>query len=155
LRLIIGNRGGWVMIVALAVSLAARGAATHSLKPLIDVVVHNGPDSQLPAHLSVVIGISQVEQTTAVKQAVARDGAMVRTFNVSVANHDDVVMILYDEQSRAAKAYLSSPAGTLRKAVSYQADAPATVRPLGAARDDFAKEINFWVEFGKSHAPPH
>jgi hypothetical protein len=143
------------MMVALAAGLAARGAATHSLKPLIDAVIRNGPDSQLPAHLSVVIGVSQVEQTTAVKQAVARDGAMVRTFNVSVANHDDVVMILYDEQSRAAKAYLSSPAGTLRKAVSYQADAPATVRPLGAARDDFAKEINFWVDFGKSHAPPH
>ena len=143
------------MMAALAVGLAARGAATHSLKPLIDAVIRNGPDSQLPAHLSVMIGISQVGQTTAVKQAVARNGAMVRTFNVSVANHDDVVIILYNEQSRAAKAYLSSPAGTLRKALSYQADAPATVRPLGAARDDFAKEINFWVEFGKSHAPPH
>ena len=140
-------------MVALAAGLAARGATTHSLKPLIDTVIRYGPDSQLPAHLSVVIGISQVEQTTAVKQAAARNGAMVRTFNVSVANHDDVVMILYDEQSRAAKAYLSSPAGTLRKAISYQADAPATVRPLGAARDDFAREINFWVEFGKPKAP--
>ena len=129
MRLIIGNRGGWVMIVALAVSLAARGAATHSLKPLIDVVVHNGPDSQLPAHLSVMIGVSQVEQTTAVKQAVARNGAVVRTFNVCVANHDDVVILTYDEQSRSTKAYLSSATGTLRKAVSYQAGAPATVRP--------------------------
>jgi hypothetical protein len=143
------------MIVALAAGLAARGAATLSLKPLIDAVIRNGPDSQLPAHLSVMMGVSPVEQTTAVKQAVVRDGAMVRTFNVCVANHDDVVIIHYNEQSRAAKAYLSSPAGTLRKALSYKADAPATVRPLGAARDDFAKEINFWVEFGKSHAPPH
>jgi hypothetical protein len=155
LRWIIGNRGWWIIMVALAAGLAARGATTHSLKPLIDAVIRNGPDSQLPAHLSVMIGISQVEQTTAVKQAVARDGAMVRTFNVSVANHDDVVIILYNEQSREAKAYLSSPAGTLRKAVSYKADAPATVRPLGAARGDFAKEINFWVEFGKPKAAPH
>jgi hypothetical protein len=155
LRLIIGNRGWWVIIVALAAGLAARGAATHSLKPLIDAVVRDGPDSQLPAHLSVMIGVSQVEQTMAVKQAVVRDGATVRTFNVCVAKHDDVVIMVYNEQSRATKAYLSSATGTLRKAVSYLAGAPATERTLPAARDDFAKEINFWMEFGKPKAAPH
>src|ERR1700722_14267939 len=111
LRLFIGNRGWWVIVVALAACLAARGAATHSLKPLIDAVIRNGPDSQLPAHLSVMIGVSQVEQTTAVKQAVVRDGAIVRTFNVCVANHDDVVIMVHNEQSRSTKAYLSSPTG--------------------------------------------
>jgi hypothetical protein len=155
LRLIIGSRGWWVIVVALATAVAAQGATTHSLKPLIDAVIRNGPDSQLPAHLSVVIGVSQVEQTTAVKQAVVRDGAVVRTFNVCVANHDDVVIIVYNEQSRSSKAYLSSATGTLRKAVSFQAGAPATVRTLPAARDDFAKEINFWMEFGKPKAAPH
>jgi hypothetical protein len=155
LRQIIANRGWWVIIVALAAGLAARGATTQVLKPLIDAVIRNGPDSQLPAHLSVIIGVSQVEQATAVKQAVVRDGATVRTFNVCVANHDDVVIIHYNEQSRAAKAYLSSPAGTLRRALSYQADTPATIRPLGAARDDFAKEKTFWVNFFKSQSAPH
>jgi hypothetical protein len=118
-------------------------------------VIRNGPDSQLPSHLSVMIGVSQVEQTTPVKQAVVRDGAVVRTFNVCVANHDDVVIIVYNEQSRWSMAYLSSATGTLRKAVSFQAGAPATVRTLPAARDDFAKEINFWIEFGKPKAAPH
>jgi hypothetical protein len=155
LRLIIGNRGWWVIVVALATAVAAQGATTHSLQPLIDAVIRNGPDSQLPSHLSVVIGVSQVEQTTAVKQAVVRDGAVVRTFNVCVGNHDDVVIIVYNEQSRSSKAYLSSAAGTLRKAVSFQAGAPAIVRTLPAARDDFAKEINFWMEFGKPKAAPH
>jgi hypothetical protein len=155
LRLIIANRGWWVIVVAITTGLAALGATTHVLKPLIDAVIRNGPDSQLPAHLSVVIGVSQVEQTTAVKQAVVRDGATVRTFNVCVANQDDVVIIVYDEQSRWSKAYLSSATGNLRKAVSYQAGAPATVRTLPAARDDFAKEMNFWVDFGKSQSAPH
>jgi hypothetical protein len=155
LRLIIGNRGWWVIVVALATAVAAQGATTHSLKPLIDAVIRNGPDSQLPSHLSVMIGVSQVEQTTAVKQAVVRNGAVVRTFNVCVANHDDVVIIVYNEQSRWSMAYLSSAMGTLRKAVSFQAGAPATVRTLPAARDDFAKEINFWMEFGKPKAAPH
>ena len=155
MRSITGNKGWWAIIVALAVGLAARGATTHSLKPLIDAVIRNGPDSQLPAHLSAVMGLSQVEQTTAVKQAVARDGAMVRTFNVRVANHDDVVMILYNEQTREAKAYLTSPAGTLRKALLYKAESPATVRALGTAGGDFAKEIAFWLDFGKSKPAPH
>jgi hypothetical protein len=155
LRLIIANRGWWVIVVALATGLAALGATTHVLKPLIDAVIRNGPDSQLPAHLSVVIGVSQVEQTTAVKQAVVRDGATVRTFNVCVANQDDVVIIIYNEQSRWSKAYLSSATGTLRKAVSFRAGEPATVRTLPAARDDFAKELNFWVDFGKSQSAPH
>jgi hypothetical protein len=153
--MIIGNRGWWVIIVALAAGLAALGATTHVLKPLIDAVIRNGPDSQLPAHLSVIIGVSQVEQATAVKQAVVRDGATVRTFNVCVANQNDVVIIVYNEQSRWSKAYLSSATGTLRKAVSFQAGAPATVRTLPAARDDFAKEMNFWVDFGKSQLAPH
>jgi hypothetical protein len=155
LRLIIANRGWWVIVVALAAGLAASGATTHVLKPLIDVVFRNGPDSQLPAHLSVMIGVSQVEQTTAVKQAVVRDGATVRTFNVCVANQDDVVIIVYNEKSRLSKAYLSSPTGKLRKAVSFQAGGPATIRTLPAARDDFAKELNFWVDFGKSQSAPH
>jgi hypothetical protein len=29
------------------------------------------------------------------------------------------------------------------------------VRPLPAARGDFAKEIDFWAEFGKPRAAPH
>jgi len=155
LRARFGNRSWWVIVVAVAAAVAARGAATHSLKPLIDAVIRNGPDSQLPAHLSVMIGVSQVEQATAVKQAVVRDGATVRTFNVSVANQDDVVIIVYNEESRWSKAYLSSATGTLRKAVSYRAGEPATVRTLPAARDDFAKEMNFWVDFGKSQSAPH
>lgn len=155
MHLIIGNRGGWLVIVALTAGLAALGATTQVLKPLIDAVIRNGPDSQLPAHLSVMIGVSQVERATAVKQAVVRDGATVRTFNVCVANQDDVVIIVYNEQSRLSKAYLSSATGTLRKAVSFRAGAPATVRTLPAARDDFAKEMKFWVDFGNSRLQPH
>jgi hypothetical protein len=149
-----GNRSWLFIVLAVTTAVAARGAAPHSLKPLIDAVIRSGPDSQLPAHLSVMIGVSKVEQTTAVKQAVVRDGVIVRTFNVSVANHDDVVIMVHNEQSRSTKAYLSSPTGTLRKAVSYQAGAPATERAAAAARGDFAKEVSFWVEFVKQNAAP-
>jgi hypothetical protein len=142
------------MMIAIAVTaMLSSQAATPSLARLIDTVLRNGPDIQLPAHLSVVLGVTHVEQTTAVKQAVVREGNTVRTFNVCAANHDDVVILTYNEQSRATKAYLVSAAGRLRKAVDYQAGEPAHERSLADARSDFAAEIKFWTDFADQAAP--
>jgi len=125
--------------------------ASHSLDSVIAAVVKNGLDAQLPAHLSVILGVSSVERATAVKQAVIRDGKTVHTFNVGAANHDDVVILTYDEQHRATKAYLVSRAADLLKAVSYQPGAPANERSLGEARNDFLGELKFWRQY-QSHA---
>jgi hypothetical protein len=152
-REVTGKRAWLVVAVAMAAALSAQGA-TRSLERLIDSVVRDGPDSQLPAHLSVILGVSGVEQKTAVKQAVIRDGYTVRTFNVCTANHGDVVMLTYNEQSRSTKAYLVSAAGALRKAVYYQAGAAANERSLADARGDFAKEIDFWTDLGRQPARP-
>jgi hypothetical protein len=143
-----GNRGWLIVAAAMTMMLSAYGAA-GSLAGLVDAVVRNGPASRLPAHLSVVLGISRVEQETAVKQAVIRDGQTVHTFNVCAAKHDDVVLMHVDEQSRSTRAYLASAAGVLRKAVSYQAGAPAIERSLAEARGDFANEIKFWTDAGR------
>lgn len=149
-----GNRN-WsivaVAVVTMALMLSAQGAA-KSLAGLIDAVIAHGPESRLPAHLSVVLGISSAEQQTAVKQAVVRDGQTVHTFNVCTANHDDVVIMSVNELNHTTKAYLVSAAGELRKAVSYQAGAPATLRPLAEARADFANEMKFWTDFERRQA---
>jgi hypothetical protein len=136
--------------VAVFAMMCAHGSP-NSLGELVDAVIREGPASQLPAHLSVVLGVSKVEQPIAVKQAVVRDGNTVRTFNVCAANHSDVVMITYNEQSRWSMAYLVSPNGELRKAVSFQAGAPAIERRLPEARGDFAAEMKFWR--GVEHQP--
>ena len=135
-----------MVAVACAHGAAAQGSAPRPLQRVIDSVVQQGPDNALPAHLSLVLGINNGEQTTAVKQAVMRDGSTVRTFNVRTGNHDDVVMMVYDEQSRSTKAYLVSPEGKLRKAVAYQAGAAATERSAAEARVDLANELRFWTE---------
>ncbi len=138
----------WVVMLAVVATISAH-SATRSLQGLIDAVVRNGPDSQLPPHLSVVLGVSPVERATAVKQAVIRDGHIVRTFNVCAANHGDVVMLTHDEQSQSTKAYLTSSAGNLRKAVFYQAGAAANERSLVDARGDYAAELARWTTFGE------
>jgi hypothetical protein len=131
---------------AMAVILSAQGAA-QPLGALVDAVVLKGPDGELPAHLSAVLGVNGTEQRAAVKQAVVRDGATVRTFNVCTVNRDNLVILTYDEQSQSTKAYLVSPTGALRKAVDYHTGAPAHERSLAEARKDFAAEMKFWTEF--------
>jgi hypothetical protein len=144
-RKVDGTRAWPLVAIALAALASAQGAP-HSLNGVIDAVVQKGPDSQLPAHLSLVLGLNKGEQATAVKQAVLRDGSTVRTLNVPTSNHNDVVMMAYNEQSRSMKAYLVSPGGKLLKAVAYQAGAPATQRLAAEARADFADELKFWTE---------
>jgi uncharacterized protein with GYD domain len=146
------GRQVWLAVVAAMAAIAGAHSATRSLQGLIDTVVRNGPDSQLPAHLSVVLGVSPVERATAVKQAVIRDGDTVRTFNVCAANHDVVVMMTHDEHSQSTKAYLTSAAGKLRKAVYYQAGSAANERSLTDARGDYAAELARWTAFGEKAA---
>jgi hypothetical protein len=142
----------WLAVIAVMAAIVGAHGATRSLQGLIDAVVRNGPDSQLPAHLSVVLGVGRIERTTAVKQAVIRDGNIVRTFNVCAADHGNLVMLTHDEQSQSTKAYLTSAAGTLRKAVSYQAGGAAIERSLADARGDFAAELAVWTAFGEKAA---
>lgn len=143
----------WLVVGAVLPVIFTAHGSPRSLSALVDAVVRSGPVNELPAHLSVVLGINRIEQPTAVKQAVMRDGVVVRTFNVCSANHD-VVMITYNEQSHSSKAYLTSITGELRKAVAFQAGAPAIDRSLAAARGDFAKEIQFWTNLEHRPAAP-
>jgi hypothetical protein len=136
---------------AMTLILAAQGAS-GSLASLIDLVVRNGPASRLPAHLSVVLGITKAEQETPVKQAVLHDGSTVRTFNVCAAKPADLVIMRYNEQSRSTTVYLLSAEGVLRKAVSYQAGAPAIERSLAEVRADFANEMKVWTDFERRQA---
>jgi hypothetical protein len=152
-REFMGNRSWLAVAAAMTVMLSAHGAA-GSLAGLVDAVVRNGPASRLPAHLSVVLGISRLERETAVKQAVIRDGQTVHTFNVCAAEPADLVIASYNEQTRSTKVYLLSTAGVLRKAVFYQAGAPANERSLAESRDDFANEIKFWTDLGHRQTGP-
>jgi hypothetical protein len=141
------SRSWLIVAVAIGAMLSAHGAA-KSLAGLVDTVVAHGPESRLPAHLSVVLGISRAERET----AVIRDGQTVHSFNVCTAKHDDVVIMSVNEQDHTTKAYLISAAGVLRKAVSYQAGAPANERSLTEARSDLDDEIKLWTSFERRSA---
>jgi hypothetical protein len=147
-----GKRAWLVLAVAVTAVFSVQGA-TPALGRLVDAVLRNGPDSQLPAHLSVVLGVSTDEHAAAVKQAVKRDGDTVHTFNVCRGNHKDLVMVITNEKTQVTKAYLLTAAGALRKAIDYQAGGAPRERPAKEARNDFANEIKFWTHFADTELP--
>jgi hypothetical protein len=127
--------------------------AASSVTALSDAVLRHGPDGQLPAHLSMVLGINRMGQTTPVKQAVIRSVDRVRTFNVCTANHDALVIVTYEERSRTIKAYLLSGSGVLRKAVDYQPGGEPHERALSEAHRDFVRELKFWADYSGQARP--
>ena len=156
----VGRRTWRVAAAAMAAIVIAPGAtlgaqaATHAVMALIDVVRRTGPEAQLPPHLSMVLGVESSARPTPVRQAIVREGVTVRTFNVRTARRADVVLIVYNEQTRASKAYVISPAGVLRKAVAFQAGGAPVERSLAEARGESASEIEFWADYAKQARGP-
>ena len=138
--------GALCMLAMFPVQAAPPGTA-GSFDELVETTVRRGPDGQLPPHLSVVLGLSTLEQGISVKQAVIRDGSAVRVFNVCAANHKDLVILTHNDQEQSTKAYLFSTQGRLRRAVFFRDGEPAQMRSTSEARGDFAAEQKFWMEF--------
>ena len=79
-------------------------------------------------------------------QGILRTGTVVQGFDVSNANHDDVVLFVVDEQSNDQTLYLTSPRGELRKIVSVKGGS-GTVRPITAEdRKGFEQQKQFWLD---------
>ncbi len=74
-----------------------------------------GYPATLPPNLSMVLGLAAQGKSVQVKQLVTRAEQKVRTFNVSVAHHRDLVIFLVDEGTQATVAYLLGPGGKLRR----------------------------------------
>ena len=125
-------------------------AAPSWLDRLTDQALSAGADAQLPPHLTVVLGLAADEQSTPVRQLVARVDHLVHTFNVSATDRRTVVIILADEQSHATTAYLVSKGGRLRKTVAYGPDQPTELLSAPQAQAGFARERRYWSE----RAPP-
>jgi hypothetical protein len=146
-----------LLFVLYALNCLAQAPPLLTPKPrpalLIDEVVAKGSASQIPSHLSLVLGITTTPQPTAVKQAVMRDGESMHTFNVRSDQHGDVVLMAYDTRTRTTKAYLTDPAGTLRKAVSYQPGEAPIVRNTSETSGEFTAEIKFWLNLLQTATP--
>jgi len=126
--------------------LAGRGlpAATPWAQTLTQQALNAGFLSRLPPNVSTVLGLTKPDQGTDVRQLLSKDGHRIRTFNVSVANHGELVIFNVDAQSGLTVAYRLTPEGKLLQAVSYHTGGQARSLAAAEANSGFAREVHFW-----------
>ena len=126
---------------------------TRGETPWTDVLTQQavaaGYPATLPPNLSMVLGLATQGKSVKVKQLVTRAEQKVRTFNVSVAHHRDLVIFLVDEGTQSTVAYLLGPGGRLRKAVSYQIGAQPRELSVSEALAGYVAEVRYWS--GRAH----
>jgi hypothetical protein len=134
------------LTLLLLANLACMSAlAGTSLSGTIDEVLRSGADATLPPNLSSVLGLAKPGQATSVKQLIFRRGQTVHAFNVDPAHRHEIVLFAADEAAKMTTAYLMTPAGRLRKVVTYaNGSAPVTI-PRAHAQKDFAAERDAWL----------
>jgi hypothetical protein len=141
-------------LTGLMLYVLAAYAAPPFAPALTQQALGSGFLTRLPPEISVAFGLAKAADGSDVRQLISKEGHQVRTFNVSVANHADLVIFNLNAQTGASVAYLLGPDGLLRKAVSYQSG--AAVQELGAAhaRAGFARETRFWAARARHAAAP-
>lgn len=121
---------------------------TRGETPWTDVLTQQalaaGHPGTLPPNLSMVLGLATQGKSVQVRQLVTRAEQKVRTFNVSVAHHRDLVIFFVDEGTQATVAYLLGPGGRLRKAVSYQIGAQPRELSASEAHAGYVAEVRYW-----------
>jgi hypothetical protein len=140
--------GLMTLIAGLALGGSAPAATQAAASPWVQALTQEALDSgflsRLPPNISVVFGLAKGQEGTDVRQLLDKQGHQVRTFNVSVANHADVVIFNVNTQSGTTVAYLLTPEGKLRKAVSYATGGQARELSAADAKAGLAHEKHFW-----------
>jgi hypothetical protein len=123
--------------------------ATHqtksSLAGAIDRTLDQGHDAILPPHVSNLLGISPQEQEIPVKQFVEM-GEPIRGFEVSTAEHNNVVIFVESRAQKQSTFYLTSRSGTLRRVLAVVEGVGHSRVPTKADKDEFEKEKKRWTD---------
>ncbi|MBV8145588.1 MAG: hypothetical protein JO184_11325 [Gammaproteobacteria bacterium] len=125
-------------------------AATSWVQTLTQQALDSGFLSRLPPNISLVFGLAKPQEGTDVRQLLSKEGHRVRTFNVSLANHADVVIFNVNAQTGANVAYLIGSDGQLRKAVAYAPGGQAEDLPAADAKSGLAREKKYWSARAKA-----
>jgi hypothetical protein len=109
--------------------------------------LEKGFASKLPPHTAATLGFSGTGEQLEVRQLVGRVDKVVHTFNVS--NGGDIVLFFVDEDKQRNVAYLLTPGGKLRKAVSYASGGEVRALSVSEAHAGLASEMRFWSAGGR------
>jgi hypothetical protein len=133
---------------ALSVAQAQKGSAPKTDKRLVLAVnktLEQGHDAFLPPHISHLLGISPDEQKVPVKQF-AEMGEIIKGFEVSAANHNDIVIFVENHSQGDSTFYLLSARSTVRRVVSIKAGVGYDRAPTAADRKALSSEEQYWLD---------
>jgi len=147
-----------IAFVLLPVSWLAAQSQKHvppqtksSLASAIDRTLDQGHDAILPPHVSHLLGISPEEHEVPVKQLVQM-GEPIRGFEISTAEHNNVVIFVESRAEKQSTFYLTSRRGTLRKVLSVIDGVGYARVPTKDDRETFDQEKQHWID---QLAPKH
>jgi hypothetical protein len=127
------------------VGLSPSPQARKRMVRAVDKILQEGLHAKLPPHLSTLLGLSKEEECH-VMQGVVRTGKVVKGFDVSTADKNDVVLFVVNETTNDQTLYLTSKEGMLRKVVKVEEGVGQVQKITGKDRKAFEKERVFWLD---------
>lgn len=152
--LIPGNRRMRNVVVITMLAAGCLAAQTHKpaaqqgksqLATAIDITLEQGHDAILPPHVSNLLGISRQEHEVPVKQFVQM-GEPIRGFEISSAEHNNVVIFVENRAQNQTTFYLMSRRGILRKVLAVIEGTGYVRVPTKDDREAFEQEKQWWVD---------
>ncbi|MBZ5627314.1 MAG: hypothetical protein LAO06_00430 [Acidobacteriia bacterium] len=145
---------GLLALLATLSGASERASVKAPFRPFSALVLQDGADANIPPNLSHMLGLVPDPATVYVKQASHREGPVIRTFNVCKEKHEDIVIWTWQESGGPhSTLYLTSPQGTLRRAVRTETQPDGTIQAthisISAAKAGFQKEKQYWLERAK------
>ena len=105
-----------------------------------------GLQAKIPPHVSDMLGISANGKECLVAQRFERSRNLVRTFNVSITDRNNIVLFVTDEAANEQTYYLTSDQGRLRRVLAVRGGTGNVLRVTGKERTAFARELQFWLD---------
>ena len=109
-------------------------------------VVAGGVKAKIPPHVSEMLGTTPDIRECPVMQQYERSGKLVRGFNVSVADKNNIVLFVTDEAANEQTYYLTSDQGELLRVVAVKGGTGNTLRITSKQKAAFQKEVRYWLD---------
>jgi hypothetical protein len=93
-----------------------------------------------------MLGISGDRKECLVSQRFERNGKVVRGFNVSLADKNNIVLFVTDEAANEQTYYLTSGRGGLRRVVAVRGGTGHVLQVTGKEKASFERELQFWLD---------
>jgi hypothetical protein len=126
---------------------SASGFATgERIARAADRVLMAGLQAKIPPHVSQMLGISADEKECLVSQRFERAGKLVRGFNVSITDKNNIVLFVTDEAANKQTYYLTSGTGKLRRVLSVTGGTGHILPLTSKEKSTFNRELQFWLD---------